>query len=225
MGTVQLIDNIVRNGTKLSYVKPLITSRNHYKLPQFLYHFTSEECADKIIKQGKLIAQEEGSDLKVAGVFMLDLENFIKNWPKLKMNLEHSSINFFNALFPQVTKGGERLACFRIPTKCLNKRTVIRDQSNVIEASQRISNMEDASSLITKVDDARLYEIYHQKGHAIEFIHEGDIEVQKDNLVGIVNLPEELKTYVIGANPCKSAFDTLKYLFIKQPETKILEKI
>lgn len=225
MGTVKLINNIVRNGTKLPYVQPLITSQNHYKLPQFLYHFTSEECANKVLKCGKLLAQEEGSDFQVAGVFMLDFENFIKNWSKLKMDLEHSSINFFNALFPQVTKGGERLACFRIPTQRLNKRTVIRDQSNIMEASQRISNMEDATSLITKVDDAKLYEIYHQKGHAIEFIHEGDIEVQRDDLVGIVNLPQELQTYVIGANPCKTAFDTLKYLFIKQPETKILEKI
>ena len=223
MGTVQLLDNIVKIGTKkLPYVKPQITSQNSGQLPQFLYHFTCEDCANKIIKTGKLIANKDGSDFDTAGVYMLEFENFIKNWTKLKMDLEHTSLNFFNLLFSQAARGEERIACFRIPTQRLNKKIVIRDQMNIVEASNRINNMEDASSLTNKVDNAELYKIYHQKGHAIEFIHLGDIPVQNDDLVGIVDLPQELSTYIMGAEPSKSAFDTLRYLFIKQPEAKLL---
>ena len=102
---------------------------------------------------------------------------------------------------------------------------VIRDQSNLIKAGEKLNSGEDVSELITKVDDADLYRIYHQKGHAIEFINPGDIKINKEDLVNIAEIPQELTTYVPGKEPLESAFNTLRYLFIKQPEARILERI
>ena len=223
MRTIQKVSNILVK--KLPYVRPTVTQEVR-KLPEFLYHFTSAENADKIIKSGKLIAKEEGSDFNVAGVFMFDLDNFVKNWSKLFIdNGEYGSFNFFNALFTQATKGEKHIACFRIPTKRLSKNMVIRDQSNLIKAGEKLNSGEDVSELITKVDDADLYRIYHQKGHAIEFINPGDIKINKEDLVNIAEIPQELTTYVPGKEPLESAFNTLRYLFIKQPEARILERI
>ena len=223
MGTIQTVSNILAK--KLPYIKPTVTEEVR-KLPEFLYHFTSAENADKIIKSGKLIAKEEGTDFNHAGVFMFDLENFVKNWSKSFIdNGEYGSFNFFNALFTQATKGDKNIACFRIPIKRLSKNMVIRDQLDLIKAGEKVNLGEDASELITKVDDADLYRIYHQKGHAVEFIHLGDIKVNKEDLVQKAEIPQELTTYVPGKEPLESAFNTLRYLFIKQPEAKILERI
>ena len=228
MSTIQTIGNTIKNGTKkLPYVTPSITQRGTRHVPEFLYHFTSEVNANEIIKTGKIIAKEEGSNLPFKGVFMVDLENFIKNWPKTIIDGgEHCSFNFFNALFSQVTKGNKRIACFRIPTNRLDKKMVIRDQSNLVEATEKLNFGEDVSTLISKVDDANLYKIYHEKGHAIEFINPRDIKINKEDLVGTAAIPEEMTiNYVIGKKPLESAFDTLRYLFIKQPEEKILRGV
>ena len=224
MGTVQTIGSIVTK--KLPYIKPNIIAQWERQIPEFLYHFTNKECADKILKSGKLIAKEEGSDFNLAGVFMFDLENFVKNWSKLYIdNGELGSFNFFNALFTQAAKGDKQIACFRIPTKRLNKNLIIRDQTNLIEAGKKIDLGEDVSELITKVDDASLYKIYDKKGHAIEFINPGDIHVYKEDLVATADMPQELMSYAAGKEPFESAFNTLRYIFIKQPESKMLEKI
>ena len=219
MGKVQFINNIA---VGVSHIEP----HDIRQLPKFLYHFTSDKCADKIIKSGKLLAQKEESELNHAGVFMLDFENFIENWSKLKIGAEDAYINLFNLLFSQATKGLNRIACFRIPTQRLNKKLLIRDQGNImVEIENQRANMENAASITSIVDDANLYKIYHQEGRAIEFIHTGDINVQKDDLIGIVSIPEDLAMGVIGEKPSKSALDTLRYLFINQPEAKLLESI
>ena len=111
MGTIQAIGGVVAK--KLPYIQPMITAQSERQVPKFLYHFTNKECADKIIKSGKLIAKEEGSDFNLAGIFMFDLENFVKNWSKLYIdNGERGSFNFFNAFFTQAAKGDKHIACF-----------------------------------------------------------------------------------------------------------------
>ena len=223
MNSVQLIGNIIKKGSKkLPYIAPKMTDMGTRELPEYLYHFTSVENVNNIVKTGKLLTTD---GVEVTGVFMLDLDNFIKNWPKLVISNECGSFNFFNALFSQVTKGDKRIACFRIPTSHLDRKLVIRDQNNLIEASEKANLGEDISSLAAKVDDAGLYKIYHQKGHGVEFIHIGEIKIDKNNLVGTAELPQEFTDFVPGKEPLKSCFDTLRYLFIKQPESKLLEGI
>ena len=112
-----------------------------------------------------------------------------------------------------------------MPRSKLCKDVVIRDQADLAKAMEKRDLGEDVSDLIKKVDDASLYKEYHDRGQAIEFINLGDIEVSKENLVGIVDLPSELQGMVEGKEPFKSGFDTLKYLFINQPEAKMLESI
>lgn len=218
MGKVQFINNIA---VGVSHIGP----HDIRPLPKFLYHFTSDTNADNIIKSGKLLAKKDESELNVAGVFMFDFENFIKNWSKLKINTGNAYINLFNLLFSQVA-GLNKIACFRIPTQRLNKKVLIRDQNNImVEIENQRASTENAEAIASIFDDAKFYKIYHQEGRAIEFIHTGDIKVQKDDLVGVVDIPEELAMGVIGEEPSKSALDTLKYLFINQPEAKMLESI
>ena len=76
-----------------------------------------------------------------------------------------------------------------------------------------------------KVENVKLYGLYYKKGHAVEFIHNGDIQISENDLVGITKVPEEFKGFVMGSEPNKSAIDTLRYLFIKQPEAKMLENL
>ncbi len=225
MSAIQTIENIVKKGTnKLAYIKPSTVCETR-QIPEYLYHFTSAKNAETIINSGKILAKDDRSDINMVGVFMLDLENFVKNWPKLTIGNNWGSFNFFNMLFCQAVKGEERIACFRIPTKRLNKTMVIRDQNNAIKAG-KAKTSDEIKHLMTIVDDADLYKIYHRNGNAIEFIHQGDIKVSQDDLVGITKIPEEFKEHVVfGKIPRKSAFDTLKYLFIKQPEAKILENL
>ena len=225
MSTIQAVGNIVKNGAnRLAYIKPSMVCETR-QIPEYLYHFTSAKNAEEIIKSGQLIAHDDHCAQNIEGVFLLDFENFVKNWSKLTIVNNLGSFNFFNMLFCHAVKGEERIACLRIPTKRLNKTMVIRDQNNAIKAGE-VETSDEVKHLMSIVDNADLYKIYHKKGHAIEFIHQGDIKVSQDDLVGIIKIPEEFKKRVIyGEIPKKSAFDTLKYLFIKQPEEKLLEEI
>ncbi len=226
MSTIETIGNIVKNGAKkLAYMKPTAVSVENRQIPEYLYHFTSAKNAEEIINSGKLLAKDDHSDINLAGVFMLDLENFVNNWSKLTIGNNWGSFNFFNMLFCQAVKGEERIACFRIPTKRLNRTMVIRDQNNAIKAGE-VASSDEVKHLMSITDDADLYKIYHKKGHAVEFIHQGDIKVSQEDLVGISKVPEEFKERAIfGKKPRKSAFDTLRYLFINQPEAKIIENV
>lgn len=225
MSKIQLIGNIVKSCERLPYIKPAITDVKHSCLPEYLYHFTSKDSAEEIIKTGKILAHDDGTGLDFAGVFMLELENFIKNWTKLKVDNNYGSFNFFNFLFSQAAKGSERIACFRLPVIRMNKNLMIRDQGNLVKATELVDAGKDATSLITKVDKAELYKLYHAKGHSVEFIHTGDINITKNDLVGITELPDDLRDIPMGIKPLKSAFETLKYLFIKQPETELLKSV
>ena len=75
MGTIQIVGSTLAK--QLPQIKQAVSTETR-QLPEFLYHFTSEECADKIIRSGKLLAQNDGGAFDRAGVFMVDLENFLK---------------------------------------------------------------------------------------------------------------------------------------------------
>ena len=222
MGTTQLVGSIAK---KLPYIKPKITAQYERQIPEYLYHFTSAKNANKIIQSGKILAKDDHSDINLSGVYMLDLGNFVKNWSKLTIGNNLCSFNFFNMLFCQFAKGNGRIACFRIPTKRLNKTMIIRDQNNALKASEAATS-DEVKYFMQITDYADLYKFYHEKGHAIEFIHPGDINVSQEDLVGIAKVPVEFKEHVVyGKNPRKSAFKTLKYIFKKQPESKTIENV
>ena len=95
-----------------------------HKIPRYLYHITSKENYNKIIQSGGITPLEADSFCGT-GIFMLELENFFKNWQKIKVREQP----LIKTLLGQAAHGTKDIVILRIPTSNIStKNLFIRDQ-------------------------------------------------------------------------------------------------
>ncbi|MBQ2611691.1 hypothetical protein IJF81_04790, partial [bacterium] len=77
---------------------PLSQAVGKHKIPRYLYHITSKENYNKIIQSGGITPLEADSFCGT-GIFMLELENFFKNWQKIKVRDKKTIFKKKNTLY------------------------------------------------------------------------------------------------------------------------------
>ena len=187
------------------------------RLPRYLYHFTSKTNLSKILKEG-LYGSFNFWDDQVRGVnvYMVDMQNFAKNWSKdtgKGYNLQSCLI------FGQALKGDCRdLCCLRITTDKLTSPVSIRSQKYLINKN----SIKAGSEVVAKGEK---YKLYQRNGHAIEYIHQGDIDPSAIELVGSATVSKNIDNiFECGAEKLnKEALKMLKTIFGKTKELKALE--
>ena len=217
--STSLIQNCVE---KMEQTMQTSLPRCRQKVPRFLFHFTSAECAQKIISTGEIKASKDGGGIIFPGVFMIDFQNLVKNWTKLFWGDKGGKVNLLTCLFAQATKGKNKICCFRIPTSNLDSEIIIRSQNELTKAWE-------AGRGYGAFSKAKKYKLYQRNGHAIEYIHLGNVKVNETNLLDTIELPKELIDFFKDPNFNDTDFarfddQVLKYLkelFKEQPESKI----
>ena len=183
-------------------------------LPRFLYHFTSIENMQKILKQGIKASENiwDGS-VRDASVYMVDAQNLAKNWTK-PMSAGyglHSCLIFGQAL----RDGARELCCFRIPTNKLTSSVTVRSQKYCFDKNSILPGAEILSK-------ANKYKLYQRNGHSIEYIHSGDISPTLIEFVGRAKVPSNIGDFfeVSPTELNESATSMLKEIFKKGNEIK-----
>lgn len=116
---VKSAEKVVKSGIDIEKLKEVI--------PEYLYHLTNNKAYESIQKEGILKVSKDMID----GVFMFDLNDFMKNWTK---PCGKSQINISTDIMKQAIKSGEGLVLLKIPTKKLNpKKFVIRLEDEVLD--------------------------------------------------------------------------------------------
>ncbi len=117
------------------------------ELPEYLYHFTSQDSMDKIISSGTLkVSKNE----QLKGLYLLDSKNFLSHYGNTNINGQNKDL--LTAIFRQANQnnqGGlfldQRLAVIKIPTEDLlqNGKLRIRTQEDFFSFTSILKDIEN----------------------------------------------------------------------------------
>ena len=177
-----------------------------------------------IYKDGVIRASKDGCGRAFKSVFMVDIQNFAKSWSKCVDDLFGE--NGITALICQVLKGESELCCLKIPTKNLTGHVFIRSQNDLLKILRGEGHYID--ELFAK---GSKYKLYQRNGHAIEYMHDGDIAINSDiECINGIKISDELmlffdeviwhgKSSKLSVNDAdKEVYNLLKLLFKGRPE-------
>lgn len=202
------------------------TITKHKKAPRYLYHFTTENHLNEIKNSKILKANIDGSSDFLGGVFMVDMQNFVKNWNKFFII---DDISILTCLFAHISGNSKKIACLKVPTANLKNDIIIRSQENLIKRFSNNKNQaESVKEIFSKVDK---YKLYQRNNHSIEYIHQGDIPLKDVEIVGVQKIPTRLKKFfsdfsktytseIKGKDANNDALELLKSFFSGKPESK-----
>lgn len=152
-------------------------------LPEFIYHITSKENYEKILKDGKIIISEwEAQNLNgCKGIYFVDRDNFLNKWvgrkePEL---FGDSSIDIGELLMLWTCKGINGTVAIQIPTSKLNLSQLrFRPYIEACRVSLETLNpdtLEIGSELVKKglsIDDLPKFA---NSNEPIEYIYTGEL--------------------------------------------------
>ena len=115
------------------------------KAPRYLYHFTTEANLNEIKKSKILKASCDGGGDFIDGVFMVDMQNFVKNWNK---SLLIDDISVLTCLLAHITGNSKKIACLKVPTANLKNDILIRSQENLVK---RFSNNRNEATSVKEI--------------------------------------------------------------------------
>ena len=113
-----------------------ITDETKNNLPEYLYHFTSEENYKSIIKNGEMKATYSDKFLKSNGnkaIFLVDSDNLLNQWDSLKNKTRYSYLTRLLKFCDKSQNG--KVMMLKIPTSKLNIDNLsFRNQNYVMDS-------------------------------------------------------------------------------------------
>ena len=206
------------------YIRPeiAVTKSHHYgkhKIKRYLYHFTSEENYQKILESGVLKTSKDGCYRSLDGVFMVDIENFLKRWGRSK-DWRYSDLRA--ELFYHAAKDSNKIVVLRIPTKNLNQRILrIRSQNRLMK-----SRGKEVNSLC----HASKRNLYDQRKEAVEYIYQDSIPINGIEKIGEADFDIFLRRwssliFLPKTEQTNFAINICKQLFKNQSEIQAINRI
>ena len=170
-------------------------------LPEYLYHLTNQKCYRAIMRSGKIKPSKDTID----GVYMFDMKDFQQNW-RTNPNY-HKSRALSEELVAQAMKRDSGLVLLRIPTKNLNiDNFTIRpqDELNSYLRGEKFTSLKDKyknyDEVLNHKDELPDYirdgyspqyaQEFYDDGRAIEYIYRGSIDLDKNDVQMIYELPD-----------------------------------
>ena len=215
------------------------TNKNHHygkhKIKRYLYHLTSEENYQKILREGKLRITDDYYFSK-DGVYMFELQNLLKRWRYSKNWTEHErNTNLSLSLLHHVSKCDNKIVCLRIPTATLDHDLLkIRSQNRLLKKRSTIPKeiLPEIRKHKTKGAPAKDAGHYKQRKEAIEYIYTEDIPIENIKLIGKADIRSEDIIYDYcdydifppEKEQNSAVARVLKNLFRNQPEEKAVKR-
>lgn len=195
------------------------TQLGRRNVPRFLYHLTTQNNYNKILKDG-YIKSNHDLDLcsNLSGVFMFDLKNFTKRWVSMGVDCGDKLLTFAKALLMQVSKDDSNIVVLKIPTRFLSSKK-LKCRSQVSKNDWHINNGDFATN----------QRHYTRKKEPLEYINETDIPIQNVIKIGEANSGFNLEKAFEEMN--ENYFDkinvaqVLQKLFQNTPEEKCINLI
>lgn len=190
-----------------------------HKLPRYLYHFTDGDLFESILKEGA-IKGTSGVGEAWSGIFMVDMNNFLKYWKADKSWNEVLSFSksarvrcsLTYALLKWASKNNRDIVCLKIPTEGLDfNKLQIRSQNRLF--SKDFAH--DFESALNKG-------LYNQRKEAVEYFYRDKIPLEKFQFIGSAKLSilSRLGLESDYNMQHKLALKTLSKVFSGQPENK-----
>jgi hypothetical protein len=197
-----------------------------HKIPKYLYHLTPKENYSMMMEEG--ILDVGGEKDTIQGVFMFDLENFLKHWsPK------NGTGDIRKRLLRYTSNFGSELVILKIPTEHLNKEELkirsithfnTKSEKEVNIAKEQWKTTGEAPKGFEHVilgDSAKKAGLYNQRKEALEYAYPDEIDMSIVKKVGVI--PSYADLYIeelaTGEDLLLKAF---KHGFKNQPEEKAL---
>lgn len=204
----------------MASVKSIGIQHGKHKVKRFLYHFTSIDNYEKMLKDKNMKMSKKDRYLDKSGIFMVDLPNYTNRW--LNNDTYWSTQNLALTLMSETCHNQDKLVCLRIPTKNLDhSKLKIRSQDKFFNHQKKF--LAPVSEHIKVGDEAKNRGLYTQRKECIEHIYQDEIPMDKVELVGIVDIDRDkvCRRYdERGAKQKNIVIDILKRLFKGQPEEK-----
>ncbi len=173
-------------------------------LPKYLYHLTNSKCYNAIMRSGEIRPSKDTID----GVYMFDMKDFQKNW-RTNPN-HHKSRVLAEDLIAQAIKKEEGLVLMRIPTEKLNPNNFVirpQDELNAYLNGDEYKELKRKYKTFGEVlkhrqefpdyikngyplSDAI---IFYDTARAVEYIHKGPVDIDKNKVKKIFELPDVSK--------------------------------
>ena len=179
-----------------------ITNFGSRKVPRYIYHFTNEQAYKSMLNDGFIKATTRDSFVEDKAVFLIELENFCKNWgfnkswDKFTEPLQESllmMVAYFST--PSQIEDKNKLVVLKIPTNALDsEKLFIRSQNKFFE--QILTKKRDITGLHPDLKQhlegntpAKKSKLYKNRKEAIEYIYKDDIPLEKAVQIGqILNI-------------------------------------
>lgn len=210
--------------TRINSNIPVIPSFGNKKIPRFLYHLTTEENYQSMLKDGIVEARRSLFD-SISGVSMLELSNFFKRWKVLKgFNEEHLGEKLLSQVTQKAAKS--KIIALKIPTGSIDKSKLIIRSQNILFSASREEYWDDMAKYLEAPDKAKDYmkhickgdssknsKLYKQRKNAIEYIYPQDIDIAKVEKIGEadINLDDKLPLKEILSKLFKSKLEKLAF--------------
>lgn len=197
------ITKIANNLTNCPTTGTQLGRRN---LPRYLYHITTENNYQQILKDGYIKGHHD-LDLSthLSGVFLFDLKNFSKRWTTTGIDWGDKLFTFAKGLIMQASKDDSNLVVLKISTKTLSQ--------NKLKCRNQLT---DSKTHNTYGDFATNQKHYTRKKNAIEYINEENIPIQNVTKIGEAN---------VGFNLHKAMENLSENIFDKIDVKKILQNL
>ena len=213
---IMLASGLYKLGRRLIKSGRLLEKTGKPDLPRYLYHMTTKQNYESILKSGKIHTSCDCSRSNLDGVFMFDMQNFSKRWANTVIQTPNAKVNLGSVLlckkirdFEDASKGLD-IVLLKIPTKGMDiSKLRVRPQQILTKNSQEILN-----------GDSALYKsIYTSRKNAIEYIYENNIDTSHLEKVGTTTLKFE-SIDDLAKTAQASPFDILLNLVKGHPEEK-----
>ena len=195
------------------------TQYGKHKVKRYLYHFTSVDNYEKMLKDKKINVSKD-MFLKEPGIFMVDMPNYTNQW--LNNDTYWGTQNLALTLLRETSKYQDKLVCLRIPTKNLDHSKLrVRSQEKFFNHFKR--SFSPVSEHLKNGDTVKNRGWYTQRKESIEHIYQNEIPMENVELVGIVDIDKNQvcrQHSERGAKQKNIVLDILKRLFKGQPEEK-----
>ena len=200
-----------------------------HKIKRYLYHFTTEENYQKMLKSGVIKLSNDGCHGVLNGVFMTDLENLTKRW-RCSKDFPDSDTNIGCVLLAHAAKDTGKIVAIRVPTKYLDHNFLRIRSQNRLFRNESIPREKRRSAHEAVGCPAKYRNLYTQRKEAVEYIYGQEIPMDKVEFVGCADNISKLKSILELEDvdefvQHKLMMDALKSIFKGQPERKCLDII
>ncbi len=191
-----------------------------HKINRFLYHFTTKEKYDNMLKDGFI---KQFDDFDMEGIYMVDLPNFTKRWRWLNDWKEHF-LSFI--MLKHVSYAANNVVALKIPTDKLDHNSLLTRSINRCYSYNVLKRIDNLNHCVFG-DEARFSSLYKKRKEAVEYIYQNDIPIEDVEFVGKADVnwksaSKDIKSINDEKNCIRSI---LSCIFANRPEMKNIEHL